>query len=172
MILDLLPYKKPQRGRIRRLGVIRYLYFFLSLGLVLFIWYVLKDPVEPFSTDELYWLLFGNILFYGAGLFLAYRMKDNRAFCKYMCPVPVLQKITSRFSLLKMKIDPGLCVDCGRCEKVCPMDVKLLDYKNDNRRVLSTECILCSTCVYECPRNAVSISAGFDAGIKEKLNFR
>ena len=172
MILDLLPYKKPQRGRIRNLGAVRYLYFFLSLGLVLFIWYVLKDPVEPFSTEELYWLIFGNILFYGAGLFLAYRMKDNRAFCKYMCPVPVLQKITSRFSLLKMKIDPSLCVDCGRCEKVCPMDVKLLDYKNDNRRVLSTECIFCSTCVYECPRNAVSISAGFDAGMKERLNFR
>lgn len=24
--------------------------------------------------------------------------------------------------------------DCGRCERVCPMDVKLLDYKNLNQK--------------------------------------
>jgi ferredoxin-type protein NapH len=60
----------------------------------------------------------------------AFGFANNRAFCKYVCPVPVLQKITSRFSLLKVKIDPAKCVDCGMCEKVCPMDVKLLEYKN------------------------------------------
>ncbi|HBQ87661.1 MAG TPA: 4Fe-4S ferredoxin, partial [Syntrophomonas sp.] len=54
---------------------------------------------------------------------LACSLKDNRAFCKYICPIPVFQKATSRFALLKIKIDPDKCVDCGKCEKVCPMDV-------------------------------------------------
>lgn len=172
MILDLLPYKRPQNKRIRYLGIIRYLYFFLSLGLVLFIWYVLKNPLGPQSTAELYWLMVGNVLYYVLGLFLAFRLKDNRAFCKYICPIPVLQKITSRFSLLKMKIDPSKCIDCGKCEKVCPMDIKLLEYKNQNRRVLSTECIWCSTCTYECPTNAITSTIGFDAGLRDRLHYQ
>ena len=172
MVLDLLPYKRPENKRIRHLGMVRYIYFFLSLGLVLIIWFILKDPVEPQSTTELYWFISGNVLFYSAGIALAFKLRDNRAFCKYMCPVPVLQKITSGFALLKVKIDPARCIDCGICEKVCPMDIKLLEYKNNNQRILSTECIWCDTCIYECPKNAVSSTIGFDAGFKDRLNYR
>ncbi|NLL51820.1 MAG: 4Fe-4S dicluster domain-containing protein [Peptococcaceae bacterium] len=172
MVLDLLPHKRPKNKRIKGLGLIRYVYFFLSLGLVLFIWYVLKNPVEPQSTGELYWLIAGNILYYVLGIILALKLKDNRAFCKYICPIPVLQKVTSRFSLLKIKIDPSKCIDCGKCEKVCPMDVNLLAYKNQNQRILATECIWCSTCAYECPENAIASSFGFDVGLKDKLYFR
>jgi len=172
MILDLLPYKKPENKRIRHLGIIRYIYFFLSLSLVLFIWFILKDPVKPQSTMELYWLIGGNILFYGLGITLAFGLKDNRAFCKYICPIPVFQKVTSGFSLLKIKIDSDKCIDCGKCENVCPMDVKLLEYKNNNQRILSTECILCSTCANECPKNAITSTIDFDAGIKDRINYR
>lgn len=172
MILDLLPHKKPQNKRIRYLGLIRYLYFFLSLGLVLFIWYVLKDPVETQSTAELYWLIIGNLIYYTLGIALAYKFKDNRAFCKYICPIPVFQKVSSRFSLLKMKIDPMKCNDCGKCEMVCPMDIRLMEYKNRKQRILSTECVWCSTCAYECPQNAITSTIGLDAGITERLNFR
>lgn len=172
MVLDLLPFKVPQSGRVRYAGIIRYVYFFLSLGLVLFVWYILKNPPASQSLEEMYWFIGGNILFYITGIILAYRLRDNRAFCKYVCPIPVLQKITSRFSLLKIKIDSELCIDCGRCEKICPMNVKLLDYKNRNKRVLATECIWCSACTYECPKGAISSTIGLDAGGKEHLNYR
>lgn len=171
MVLDLLPFKRPEQKRIRYLGLVRYFHFFLSLCLVLCIWFILKDPVEPQSATELYWLIAGNILYYSLGLILAFRLRDNRAFCKYICPIPVLQKVTSRFSLLKVRVDPAKCIDCGRCEKVCPMDVKLLEYKNNRQRVLSTECIWCSTCTYECPAGAIRETAGFDAG-PDRLNYR
>jgi len=172
MVLDLLPYREPRRKRVKYLGLIRYVHFFFSLGLILFIWYVLQNPVEPQSTAELYWLITGNLIYYALGIFLAWRLKDNRAFCKYICPIPVVQKITTRFSLLKMKIDPAKCINCGKCEKACPMDVKLLAYKNKNWRVLATECISCSTCAYACPVGAVAFTVGLDAGLKDELNYR
>lgn len=172
MVLDLLPYKRPENKRILYLGMVRYAYFFLSLSLVLIIWFILKDPVKPQSTRELYWFIGGNVLFYSAGIALAFKLRDNRAFCKYVCPIPVLQKVTSGFALLKVKIDPARCIDCGICEKVCPMDVKLLEYKNNNQRILSTECIGCGTCAYECPKNAVTSTMGFDVGFKDRLNYR
>jgi ferredoxin-type protein NapH len=46
------------------------------------------------------WIIVGNLLYYAVGIGLAYALKDNRAFCKYVCPVTVPLKITSRFSLL------------------------------------------------------------------------
>ncbi len=33
---------------------------------------------------------------------MAFTLKDNRAFCKYVCPITVFLKATSRFSLLKI----------------------------------------------------------------------
>ena len=43
MVLDLFPYKRNKTGRARGFGVIRYLMFFLSLGVVVVIWFF-ADP--------------------------------------------------------------------------------------------------------------------------------
>ena len=59
------------------------------------------------------WFLVGNLLYYVIGIALAYALKDNRAFCKYVCPVAVPLKITSRFSLLKIGGEAAKCNDCG-----------------------------------------------------------
>jgi polyferredoxin len=125
------------------------------------------------STAELTWLAAGNALYYVVGITLAAVLKDNRAFCKYVCPVPVLQKIGARFALWRMKIDPDTCIDCGLCEKHCPMDIKLLDYKEAGQRILSTECIFCETCADVCPTSAISMSMNqFDVVREEHLRYK
>ena len=175
MVLDLLPWRKPQKGRIRFFGILRYIHFFISLGLVLFFWIVLEERnlFVKQSMAEIYWLVFGNALYYSSGIILAAVMKDNRAFCKYLCPIPVIQKVGARFALWRMKIDPHLCTDCGICEKNCPMDIRLLEYKNLGQRILSTECIFCNTCVNVCPVSAVKMTMGpLDIVKKEHLRFR
>ena len=132
MVLDLLPWKIP-KARYKYYGLIRYLHFTISLILALYFWYLLKiKDVISHNYTKLYWLAIGNLLYYIIGISLAFLLKDNRAFCKYICPIPVLQKITSRFSLMKMEIDKNKCVDCGICEKVCPMNIKLLNYKKNS----------------------------------------
>jgi len=174
MVLDLLPWRQPQEGRLRRLGVARYIHFALSLGLVLFVWFGLGGP-ETYvreSMVEVYWLAAGNALYYVAGIALAAVLKDNRAFCKYFCPIPVLQKIGARFAAWRIVIDPEKCVDCGICEKNCPMNIKLMAYKDANQRILSTECILCFTCSNVCPKSAVTSTLGFDMVRAEHLRYR
>jgi len=168
-VLDLLPWKKPKEGRIPFLGVFRYVHFLGSLGLVLYVLFVLQTPPEQESLRELYWFLIGNLIYYGLGFLLAVVLKDNRAVCKYVCPIPVFQKIGSRFSLMKINIRREKCVECFACERACPMDIKLLDYMYEGKRVLSTECISCSTCIYVCPTDAVEYTFGFDGGLKEYL---
>lgn len=173
MILDLLPYKRNKRGRLKgKWDYLRYLHFGLSLGLVLFLWWGLDYTVQEQSLTELYWLLGGNIIYYAIGIALAYALRDNRAFCKYVCPIPTLQKIPSRLALLKIAGHPEKCTDCGACDKMCPMDIRVSEYILSGRRVLSTECILCFECVDVCVPEALDTSFALDYGNLELLTFK
>lgn len=173
MVLDLLPFKRNPQGRAAgKWGDLRYLHFALSLGLVLGLWFGLKYRYPLLSLTELYWLIAGNVLYYAAGIALAFVLRDNRAFCKYMCPIPTLQKITSRFALMKIAGDAEKCNDCQACNRMCPMDIRISEYVRNNQRVLSTECILCFECANACAKGALRTSFGFDAGIRELLNER
>lgn len=134
------------------------------------LWWGLNYRPQEQSMTELYWLLGGNVLYYVIGIVLAYALQDNRAFCKYVCPIPVLQKIPSRFALLKIVGNAEKCNDCGACNKMCPMDIRISEYVLDNQRVLSTECILCFECVNVCAKGALDTSFGFDFSNRELLN--
>jgi polyferredoxin len=127
---------------------------------------------RPWALAPLKWLLAGNLLYYAAGIALAYALKDNRAFCKYLCPVPVLMKLGSRFAFLKVSGAKESCTECMACVKVCPMDIRIPDYVMAGQRVLSTECILCNTCVSACPAGSLNVSWGFDLGGRERLQLR
>ena len=100
----------------------------------------------------------------------AFRLRDNGAFCKYLCPIAVFLKTTSRFALLKVRGDPEKCNMSGLCEKACPMDIRIRDYIAAGTRVLSTECIFCSSCVNACPNGALRVMARLDLGGRELLH--
>ena len=149
MILDLLPYKIPQQSR-KKWGWIRYITFVLSFILVSGLFLAKVKNMEQI----MFWLFFvGNSLYYIVGIFLAFALKDNRAFCKYICPITVFLKPASYFSLLRIKCDKSKCVSCGKCKKVCPMNVDVTD--NSRKRKNGTECILCLECKNICPKNAL-----------------
>ena len=118
------------------------------------------------------WFLGGNAVYYAAGIALAFVLRDNRAFCKYLCPIAVPLKLSSRFSLLKVKGDPQRCCEKRVCEKVCPMDIQIADYLKQGQRVLSTECILCQACINVCPEEALSLSFAWDGQSWELLHER
>ncbi len=98
-------------------------------------------------------MIAGNIAYYGVGIILAFVFKDNRAFCKYICPITVFLKPMSYFSLLRVKCKTDQCIHCGKCRRVCPMNVDVTD--NSRKRENGTECILCMECVKNCPKNAL-----------------
>ena len=137
MILDLLPYKTPKKNR-EKLGWIRYIVFLLSLSFVgaLFIFKI--DNIE----NIMFWaFIVGNVIYYILGILLAFLFKDNRAFCKYICPITIFLKPTSYFSYLRVRCDNNKCIKCKKCIKNCPMNVDMLN--NSRKRKNGTECILC-----------------------------
>ncbi len=151
MILDLLPYPRPERPR-KKIGYIRYLAFFLSFLFVgaLFVFHL------PDKKEIMFWsFILGNLLYYALGIALAFGCKDNRAFCKYICPVTVFLKPASYYARVRVKNEQEKCIACGKCRKVCPMNVDMRD--NSRKRLNGTECILCLTCIEECPAKSLHI---------------
>ncbi len=150
MVLDCLPFKTPAAPRKEKLGALRYVMFGLSLLLVAGLFWGRASHLE----EIMFWMfLGGNALYYGAGIFLAYHFQDNRAFCKYLCPVAVFLKPMSYFSLLRVHCDESKCVHCGKCQRVCPMNVEV--NKEARSRKNGTECILCYECTRACPVKAL-----------------
>ena len=83
-----------------------------------------------------------------------------RPFCKWICPLGAFYALMNRVSLLSIKVDEHQCVSCGKCAKVCKMDVDVTKTPNH------TECIRCGKCINACPTEAIRFSYGF--GLSDK----
>ena len=151
MILDLLPYKVPKEKR-KKLGFIRYITFSLSF---IFVAILFIFKFNNLSNIMFWAFIIGNVIYYITGISLAFIFKDNRAFCKYICPITIFLKPASYFALIRVKRDKDKCINCKKCIKSCPMNVDMLD--NSRKRKNATECILCYNCVRNCHKKALHL---------------
>ena len=78
-----------------------------------------------------------------------------RPFCKWLCPLGAFYALLNKASLFQMKVDKDRCISCGKCARVCQMDVDVTKTPNHS------ECIRCGMCVRACPTNAVSFRCCF-----------
>lgn len=164
MVLDWLPFQRSPGRLPARWGALRNAHFALSGSVVLILWFGLRRPLSAAGPTAVVWFLVGNVAYYIAAIALAYRLQDNRAFCKYLCPVTVPLKLGAGVSLLKVAGDTTRCTKCGACTASCPMDIRVDEYVRLGRRVCSTECVLCQTCISACPVGVLRLSVGFDTG--------
>lgn len=81
------------------------------------------------------------------GVSLAGSFLYDRFFCKYLCPTGAFLGLFSRVSVFGIKRDPHTCIDCGKCDQACPMNINV----STQDQVTSAECISCSECVNACP---------------------
>lgn len=72
-----------------------------------------------------------------------------RPFCKWICPLGAFYAIFNKISILQMRVDEKKCVSCGKCAKICKMDVDVTKTPNHS------ECIRCGMCITGCPAKAI-----------------
>ncbi len=73
-----------------------------------------------------------------------------RPFCKYICPLGAIYSVFNKVSVFRMRCDTDKCVGCGKCSKVCKMNVDPKKTPNHS------ECIRCGLCEKNCPTGAIS----------------
>lgn len=68
----------------------------------------------------------------------------------------------NKVSLLGIQVDDRRCISCGKCARVCKMDVDITKTPDH------TECIRCGKCIKECPAEALRFRYGFSKNNKCK----
>lgn len=83
---------------------------------------------------------------------------NQRFFCKYLCPMGGILKLTSRFALKKIKLDKDCCTGCKICTKdICPTDAIECNEKDNRINIDQSECIRCLKCMDACKMKAYKI---------------
>ena len=91
-----------------------------------------------------------------------------RAWCNF-CPMGYIQTWGSRLGRLfghmkhtdeRVTIEStDLCHKCGKCARVCPMQLEPYKEFNEQNQFDHEKCIRCSTCVVNCPAGILSLSS-------------
>ncbi|HEY3296895.1 MAG TPA: 4Fe-4S binding protein [bacterium] len=67
--------------------------------------------------------------------------------CRYLCPYGALLGLFSWLSPMRVRRNPTSCIDCAKCDKVCPARLPIMIKNN----IISVECTGCMECVEVCP---------------------
>jgi len=94
-------------------------------------------------------VLYGPVLFYFFG---------RHAWCRYLCPIGALLKIFNRTGIGRVRLVNEKCNGCGKCSRVCEMQVDVLGNLRDHGQVTSSDCIRCLKCTDGCPTGAIGFS--------------
>ena len=95
-----------------------------------------------------------GFLYYWKGLILVLTILLSivvyRPFCKYICPLGAIYSVFNPISVFRYRLDKDKCIGCGRCKRVCQMNIDPVQNCNH------LECIRCARCKNACPVDAIS----------------
>ncbi len=109
------------------------------------------------TIGSLFFLKLGILVVTIGGCILVYRF-----FCRTLCPLGLIYGLMNKISFYHLEVDSHQCINCGKCSKICKMEVDPVKTPD------SVECIRCGECVGVCPKNAISMGIG--AGRKNRAN--
>jgi len=100
------------------------------------------------DAKMLYFFLAPSTLSLGVMLFLvAVSFVVRNFWCRYLCPYGALLGLLAFCSPLAVRRKAQNCIDCGRCDRVCPGSIRV----SHKETVRTPECIGCGECVSTCP---------------------
>ncbi len=149
--------------------VARYLKYAVLAFFTVWTWQAAELVMRPYDP----WVAFAHLssselmaeFSIGVGILvvsLAGSLVYERFFCKYLCPTGAFLGLFSKLSFFGIKRDAGACINCGACDKACPMNIEV----STADTVTATECISCNECVNSCPaKGALEVKSSSGKGL-------
>jgi polyferredoxin len=78
-----------------------------------------------------------------------------RTWC-VICPMGTVSGVVGK-KRGTLKIHTQKCISCKLCNKNCPMEVEVCNFK-ENGNIESVNCIKCESCKVACPKNAIEMA--------------
>lgn len=140
-----IPYRFDRILRYLRYGVLAWvIYMTAATGQLVF------ADIDPYFTLFNLWseeIAVGGIIVLVVVVILS--LFVERPFCKYACPYGAVLGVTNLFRVFSIRRNAKTCIDCGVCDRSCPMNIPV----SSSTIVRNHQCITCMKCASEqaCP---------------------
>jgi ferredoxin-type protein NapH len=112
------------------------------------------------ENQRFWWIIGENIFLLTTGFVLSY-FWGRRAYCRLFCPFITISGIFSRYSIFKITpVNSDKCIECGKCNKACPMLIDVSGFVKSAKRINNRSCILCEQCVSSCNNECIKLAPG------------
>lgn len=110
-----------------------------------------------YLTTELLMAMFFWVVFVGRG------------YC-YYCPLGTILGLLSKTIGQKIITNSVSCIQCGRCNKACPMSIDIKSRAKVGSPVSELRCVGCGHCVDICPTETLVYSTNFLEKLRRREN--
>ncbi len=136
---------------------------FLAMALFFTLWWVFFLSGHPLAGDAHVISKIENYKYLSAELLTAmffWVAFIGRGYC-YYCPLGTVLGLLGKLAGQKVTTDNTNCIQCGQCNKTCPMSINIKSKAQNGESVTDLRCVGCGHCVDACPTMTLSYSTKF-----------
>jgi len=157
--------KKTGPGLLKAFTLLRW--FFLLIAVLFTAYWLLMVAGAPvilhsnlLSQIETYKYLIFELL----AAMLFWVIFTGRGYC-YYCPVGTVAGLLGRAAGQRITTDTSECINCGKCNKACPMSIDINRQAVAGKPVTDLNCVGCGHCIDACPTGTLAYVTRFSGAL-------